>query len=645
MKKSLYPLTKTLNLELTNGVEDTWHIDCEYLCHGAHRDVYEGECEHFGKLAIKMHPVDGVDSNMKEVDLLRKGFSKFAVHIFWSGEVVHDNQRYSVIVEKREQTLTEVFKDLVASPPSSSRVWELLHHFNATVQLFLDVKASGFTIVDAGPHNLAYCAKRKRVVFLDYEHITQGTPTRHRLNEAFSRMVAAVTSLMGLFADWSVVSDQFYRMARTEWWLQVDDVTLAGADRGWVYLGFVALNSRLNALIPNEVATSASAASAFTAARIVCPGIPPTSKKAAVVVKKEENLNEGPTTSSAAFVVTAAGWVCPRNSSTTNTAADVVKKEIIPTEGSSASSVGTAAGSVCSGYPSAPNPAAVVAKGLTCGSPRECLGSRGASSDEVAAAEVDAAELVAAELADTGEDYDPAMLLIEIRKMYAIYEPHGLDIWPFLVKEYLKNEGVVSWLVELRSQFLSRDFAFYDEPEWKCATRAVSTHFQTNQNQTNRGRRADGSSGPEAKRPRIDWDTRVAEGIWTHRPTPSRASGDSLAYLLRAWHTTVKPLCIERCELNPKTGVLVRSITDTEKFIPDNFKYVTKLFKAKLLPEEEWFKLKNVKNIVEEMFAEACKHGGGRWKWLGFRIDDTELTGLIFSVLQAYILGSEYHED
>jgi hypothetical protein len=107
----------------------------------------------------------------------------------------------------------------------------------------------------------------------------------------------------------------------------------------------------------------------------------------------------------------------------------------------------------------------------------------------------------------------------------------------------------------------------------------------------------------------------------------------------------VKPLCIERCELNPKTGVLVRSITDTEKFIPDNFKYVTKLFKAKLLPEEEWFKLKNVKNIVEEMFAEACKHGGGRWKWLGFRIDDTELTGLIFSVLQAYILGSEYHED
>ena len=74
-------------------------------------------------------------------------------------------------------------------------------------------------------------------------------------------------------------------------------------------------------------------------------------------------------------------------------------------------------------------------------------------------------------------------------------------------------------------------------------------------------------------------------------------------------------------------------------------KYVTDLFKAKLLPEEEWFKLHNVKNIVEEMFAEACKQVRGRWQWRGFRIYDTERTGLVFSVLQAYILGSEYHAE
>jgi hypothetical protein len=644
MKRSLYPLTKTLTLQLTNGVAETWHIDCSYLCHGHNRDVYEGECLHFGKLAIKMHPVDGVGSNTKELDLSRKGFSKFAVHFFWSGEVMHDGQQYSVIVEKMEQSLLEVFKDLVARSPSSSVLCELLEYFNATVQLFLDMKAYGFTIMDAGPHNLAYCEKSKRVVFLDYEHITVGTPTRQKLNEAFSRMVAAVTSLMGLFDDWNAVSDQIYRMARTEWWLQVDDVTLAGADRDWVFLGFVALNSRLKALIPNEVATSASTASVVTAVRIVCPGIPPTSNKAAVVVKKEMIPNEGATTSSAAFAVTAAGWVRPGNSPTPNTAADVAKKEIIPNEGASAASAGTAAGSVCPGNPPTPN-LAVVAKGLTRGSPQECLGSRAASSDEVVAAEGVAAELVAAELAVAGDDFEPAMVLIEIRKMYAIYEPHGLEIWPFLVNEYLANDGVVSWLSELRSRYLSREFAFYDDPEWKWATSAVSTHFQTNQNQTNRGIRADGSSGPEAKRPRTDWDTRVAEGIWTHRPTPSRASGDSLAALLIAWHMTVKPLCIERCELNPKTGVHLGSITNTEKFIPNNMKYVTNLFKAKLLPEAEWFKLNNVKNIVEEMFAEACKQERGKWKWLGFRIDDTELTGLVFSVLQAYILGSEYYAD
>jgi hypothetical protein len=91
--------------------------------------------------------------------------------------------------------------------------------------------------------------------------------------------------------------------------------------------------------------------------------------------------------------------------------------------------------------------------------------------------------------------------------------------------------------------------------------------------------------------------------------------------------------------------VHLRSIMDTEKFISNNMAHVTKRFKAKVGPEKEWFKLSNVKNIVEEMFAEACKQERGRWQWRGFRVDDTEHAGLVYGVLQAYILGSEYHAD
>jgi hypothetical protein len=443
-----------------------------------------------------------------------------------------------------EQSLLSVFKDLVASPPSPSVLRELIDHFNATVQLFLDLKAYPFTIMDAGPHNLAYCQKSKRVVFLDYEHITEGRPTRHKLNEAFAIMVSSAASLMALFEAWNTISTSIYAMARTEWWLLVGDSTIAGADREWVHDGFVALFSRLKDMIPNDVATNASAANAVTAA--------------------------------------------------------------------------------------------VVAKGLTRGSPQECLGTRAASSDEVVAAEDVAVEIVAA------EDFDPAMVLLEIRKMYAIYEPEGLEIWPFLVKEYLAIDGLESWLTDLRSRHLNREFAFYDDPEWQSATDAVSIHVQTNQNKRFRGTRLDGSSGARAKLARIDWDTRVAEGKWTHKPCAARDSGDSIAALLIAWHTTVKPLCIERCELNPRTGEHLRSITDTERFISNNMGYVTKRFRAKVGPEEEWFKLNNVKIIVEEMFAEACKQERGKWQWRGFGIDDLEHAGLVYGVLQAFILGSEY---
>jgi hypothetical protein len=577
---------------MTNGVGETFRVDSSYMCHGVNRDVYEGECRHFGKIAIKVHPMAGVASNAQELQLLEKGFDRFAVHLWWSGEVTHGGQQYSVIVEKMEQSLFSAFKDLLASPPSPSVLRGLIDYFNATVQLFLDLKDYPFTIMDAGPHNLAYCQSSKRVVFLDYEHITEGRPSRQKLNQAFARMLSSAASFMALTAAWNTISTSIYDMARAEWWLLLDDSTIYGVDREWVHEGLVALFSRLKEMIPKEVATKAAAANA-----------------AAEVATKAAAANA------------AAG----------------AKSEI----------KGTAVGSFRHGIPQNPNTSPVVAKGLTRGSRQECLGTSAASSVDVAVAEVVDVEVVAAEDVDVEvvavEDVGPYNVLLEIWKIYEIYEPASLDFWEFLVKEHAG--GLEPWLAELRSRHVNREFACYGDPEWRTATDAVSSHVQTNRNQRFRGTRVDGSSGPNAELARIDWDTRVLEGTWTHRPCAARDSGDSIAALLTAWHTTVAPLCIDRCELNSKTGEHLRSITDMKRFIPNNMRYVAKLFGSMVGPEDEWFELNNVKIVVEEMFGEACKREHGRWQWRGFWIDNTEHAGLVYGVLQAYILGSEHADE
>ena len=124
-------------------------------------------------------------------------------------------------------------------------------------------------------------------------------------------------------------------------------------------------------------------------------------------------------------------------------------------------------------------------------------------------------------------------------------------------------------------------------------------------------------------------------------PPATRISGDSIAALLTAWHAIVKPIAIERCTVNPRTGTHVRSILDSDRFIQDNMTYVVGLFGKTLgLAETEWFKLFNVKTIVDMMFAEVCKQEHGRWQWRGFWLDAFEKKDLAFGVVQAYIEGS-----
>ena len=52
-----------------------------------------------------------------------------------------------------------------------------------------------------------------------------------------------------------------------------------------------------------------------------------------------------------------------------------------------------------------------------------------------------------------------------------------------------------------------------------------------------------------------------------------------VALVLTAFHEVVKPIAIERCQVNPKIGVHLRSIMDEKRFVTDNVLHVTNVFK------------------------------------------------------------------
>jgi hypothetical protein len=174
----------------------------------------------------------------------------------------------------------------------------------------------------------------------------------------------------------------------------------------------------------------------------------------------------------------------------------------------------------------AANAASVEAKGLTRGSREECLvahysrqhtGSSAASSSQHTGSS--AASWLGAEAVVVGakrgaqgldrEQEQPVAgfwskdtLLLEIRRMYEIYEPETLEIWSWIVKEYEENDGFESWLEELRSKFCHRQFECYDDPAWESAADAVHIHVNTKKIKRFRGLRSDGTSGPNAHHPR-----------------------------------------------------------------------------------------------------------------------------------------------
>ena len=117
-----------------------------------------------------------------------------------------------------------------------------------------------------------------------------------------------------------------------------------------------------------------------------------------------------------------------------------------------------------------------------------------------------------------------------------------------------------------------------------------------------------------------------------------------MAALLLAYHAVVSPLALQRCEMNPKTGVHVNSITNSnKKFVPNNHKYITEKFRTMFpdVSEPEWFQLHRVKIVIERMLAEVCRPGGGRWQWRGFHLEEYEKEELPYKILQVFLAGAD----
>ena len=133
----------------------------------------------------------------------------------------------------------------------------------------------------------------------------------------------------------------------------------------------------------------------------------------------------------------------------------------------------------------------------------------------------------------------------------------------------------------------------------------------------------DGVAAVAAKQPRISFEERASHNFKgaTHVPSQDQSVGDQAALLLTSFHSTLSPYLVERCDVHPKTGVHVRSITNTKRFVGDNVKYCVRLFEnvaknASLGPAEDgrWFMINHVYAVVGLLIAEAMRQEHGKWQ-------------------------------
>ena len=160
---------------------------------------------------------------------------------------------------------------------------------------------------------------------------------------------------------------------------------------------------------------------------------------------------------------------------------------------------------------------------------------------------------------------------------------------------------------------------------------------------------ADGTRGPNASRARIPYATRRDRGFKRrvnepgYTPPEEQWVGDQAALIMTAFHSVLQPLLLQRCEINPKTGYHLRSVTNTQRFVGDNVKFCTKCFRTTLGGEpgcDTWFLVHQVKKVITVMLREAGRGVHGRWQWRGFSMEEWEREQYAFEILRTYIAGT-----
>ena len=236
---------------------------------------------------------------------------------------------------------------------------------------------------------------------------------------------------------------------------------------------------------------------------------------------------------------------------------------------------------------------------------------------------------------DSLDEEQRSQLLNNIKRLYECFRPSKLRDWDELVTKYRGAES--EWYERMKKMYIAND-------QLGKPAEDVRLHIKNNAGKKFRGHRVDGSSGSHAVNPRIDYETRVRTGQWKYKPPASRPTGDAIAALQTAWHSTVQPYAMNRAWVNRKTGQHVRSILDRQRFIGGCMRYVTELFMNLVDPgvqESDWFNICYVQRVINAMLGEACKGKQGRWQWEGFYLDEDEFPQLSIQILQAYIGGSE----
>ena len=266
---SKYPqLYKEVNVTVNCDSAAHECVTFEYFEHRRQRDCYAGDSHFLGPLVLKFQP-STYNSSMKEWMLIQAGFVH-AVPCLWCDNIHVVDTIYSILLQRRLPTLEYVLRQFVTfSPLTPAALHDLVKiKIRRTIEMWLDVDASGFTFSDSGPHNLSQIAENDicQIVFCHWEHNERSyrkpdglCNTRRVFDQSFERLLACASSFMADNPQWGSLGMALMDTARNYWWSLLSDSVLSGSDRQWLDKG---LNEVLQILITTAWPHAVCAASA-----------------------------------------------------------------------------------------------------------------------------------------------------------------------------------------------------------------------------------------------------------------------------------------------------------------------------------------------------------------------------------------------